>query len=102
MVVAGENLYLANMQVNGFYQVSMQDAQPRRHYQTAIPGADPCHSMILLHDNPVLHHDHAGHLSRREQMRPAYIKQTHSIWRHEQCSSLNLQAIYADFTARYP
>ncbi|EEG5459459.1 phage tail protein, partial [Salmonella enterica subsp. enterica] len=39
---------------------------------------------------------------RREPMRPAYVKQMHSIWRHEQCSSLNLQAIYADFTARYP
>lgn len=103
MVVAGENLYLANMQVNGFYQVSMQDAQPGDVIiRQPFPGADPCHSMILLHDNLVLHHDHAGHLSRREQMRPAYIKQTHSIWRHEQCSSLNLQAIYADFTARYP
>ncbi|EGM2335580.1 phage tail protein [Salmonella enterica] len=98
----GENLYLANMQVNGFYQVSMQDAKPGDVIiRQPFPGADPCHSMILLHDNMVLHHDHAGHLSRREQMRPAYIKQTHSIWRHEQCSSLNLQAIYADFTARY-
>ena len=98
----GENLYLANMPDNGFYQVSMQDARPGDVIiRQPFPGADPCHSMILLHDNLVLQHDHAGHLSRREQMRPAYIKQTHSIWRHEQCSSLNLQAIYADFTARY-
>ena len=52
MVVWGENLYLANMQVNGFYQVSMQDAQPGDVIiRQPFPGADPCHSMILLHDN---------------------------------------------------
>jgi hypothetical protein len=56
--------------------------------------------MILLDDNMVLHHDCSGHLSRREPMRPAYVKQMHSIWRHEQCSSLNLQGIYADISAK--
>lgn len=99
----GENLYLANMPANDFYQVSMQDARPGDVIiRQPFLGADPCHAMILLDDNLVLHHDHAEHLSRREQMRQAYIKQTHSIWRHKQCSSLNLQGIYADFTARYP
>ncbi|EBX9481608.1 DUF1175 family protein, partial [Salmonella enterica subsp. enterica serovar Abony] len=97
----GENLYLKNMPLNGFRQVSPGEAQPgdviiRRPF----PGADPCHAMILLEDNMVLHHDHTGHLSRRETMRPAYVKQMHSIWRHEQCSSLNLLAVYADFTAK--
>ncbi|MDM3290149.1 C40 family peptidase [Citrobacter sp. Ce105] len=97
----GENLYLKNMPLHGFHQVSPGEAQPGDVIiRQPFPGADPCHAMILLEDNMVLHHDHAGHLSRREAMRPAYVKQMHSIWRHEQCSSLNLQAIYADFTAR--
>ncbi|HGB2777879.1 TPA: C40 family peptidase [Salmonella enterica subsp. enterica serovar Rissen] len=97
----GENLYLNNMPLNGFRQVSTGEAQPGDVIiRQPFPGADPCHAMILLDENMVLHHDHAGHLSRREPMRPAYVKQMHSIWRHEQCSSLNLLAVYADFTAK--
>lgn len=98
----GENLYLKNMPRNGFYQVSPQESRPGDVIiRQPFPGVDPCHAMILLDDSVVLHHDHAGHLSRREPMRPAFVKQMHSIWRHEQCSSLNLRAIYADFTAKY-
>ncbi|MBK4471407.1 C40 family peptidase [Enterobacter hormaechei] len=97
----GENLYLNNMSRNGFNQVSPGEAMPGDVIiRQPFPGADPCHAMILLDDNMVLHHDCSGHLSRREQMRPAYVKQMHSIWRHEQCSSLNLQGIYADISAK--
>lgn len=97
----GENLYLNNMAINGFNQIPPQEAQSGDVIiRQPFPGADPCHAMILLDDNMVLHHDHAGHLSRREPMRPAYVKQIHSIWRHDQCSSLNLQGVYADFTAK--
>lgn len=97
----GENLYLKNLDTNGFHRVSQHDIQPgdviiRQPY----PEADPCHAIIYLGDSMVLHHDCAGRLSRREPYRPAYIKQTHSIWRHEQCSSLNLQGIYADISAK--
>lgn len=97
----GENLYLKNMPVNGFKPVPMTEALPGDVIiRQPFTGADPCHAMILLDGNQVLHHDCAGHLSRREQMRPAFLKQTHSIWRHEQCSSLNLQGIYADISAK--
>lgn len=97
----GENLYLKNMEANGFTEVDLQSAQPGDVIiRQPFPGADPCHSMILLDDNQVLHHDCAGHISRREPYRLAYIKQTHSVWRHEQCSSLNLAAISADISAR--
>lgn len=97
----GENLYLKNLEANGFRQIQMQDAQPGDVIiRKPFPGADPCHSMILLADNMVIHHDCAGHISRREPYRLAYVKQTHSIWRSEQCSSLNLAAISADISAR--
>lgn len=97
----GENLYLNNLPKVGFHQVCPSESLPGDVIiRQPFPGADPCHAMVLLDDNLVLHHDCAGHLSRREQMRPAFVKQMHSIWRHEQCSSLNLQGIYADISAK--
>lgn len=97
----GENLYLKNLPRFGFSQVCPSEALPGDVIiRQPFPGADPCHAMVLLDDNLVLHHDCAGHLSRREPMRPAFVKQMHSIWRHEQCSSLNLQGIYADISAK--
>ncbi|CCJ73480.1 Phage tail assembly protein [Cronobacter condimenti 1330] len=96
-----ENLYLKNMEANGFHRVELSEARPGDVIiRQPFPGADSCHAMILLHENMVLHHDCAGHLSRREPYRPAFIKQTHSIWRHERCSSLNLQGIYEDISER--
>lgn len=97
----GENLYLRNMEPNGFHQVSFNEAEPGDVIiRQPFPGADPCHAMILLEESLVLHHDCSGHLSRREPYRPAFIKQTHSIWRHEQCSSLDLRGISADISAK--
>ncbi|ENQ0912816.1 phage tail protein [Escherichia coli] len=97
----GENLYINNLPRNGFFQVTPQEIQPGDVIiRQPFKGADPCHAMLYLGENKVLHHDHTGVLSRREDMRPAYVRQTHSIWRFERCSSLDLRAIYEDFTAR--
>ncbi|WP_215267860.1 C40 family peptidase [Escherichia coli] len=97
----GENLYLKNLPLNGFYQVDAQSIQPGDVIiRQPFKGADPCHAMIYLGDNTVLHHDNAGLLSRREQMRPAYVRQTHSIWRSDKCSNLDLRAIFEDITAK--
>ncbi|RPE03006.1 DUF1175 family protein [Candidatus Pantoea deserta] len=99
--VRGENLYLKNMAANGFYEVSLADVQPGDVIiRRAFPESDPCHAMIWLGDNTVLHHEVAGRLSRREQFRQAYVKLTHSVWRHEQCSSLDLRGISDDISAR--
>lgn len=95
----GENLYLNNMERTGFYRVG--DIQPGDVIiRQPFPGADPCHAMIYLGDNIILHHDCSGHLSRREPYRLAFVKQTHSVWRHEQCSSLDLRGIFDDISAR--
>ncbi|EHH5206530.1 phage tail protein [Escherichia coli] len=97
----GENLYIRNLPVNGFFQIKPEEIQPGDVIiRQPFKGADPCHAMIYLGDNMVLHHDHAGTLSRREPMRPAYVRQTHSIWRYEQCSLLDLQGICEDITAK--
>lgn len=97
----GENLYIKNMAANGFHQVPASDARPGDVIiRQPFPGADPCHAMILLEGGKVLHHDCAGHLSRREDYRLAFMRQTHSIWRHKRCSDLNLAGIYADISAK--
>ncbi|ENL3885719.1 TPA: C40 family peptidase [Yersinia enterocolitica] len=97
----GENLYLKNMPANRFHPIEMQDIQPGDVLiRRAFPETDPCHAMIYLGDNTILHHENIGRLSRREQLRPAYLRLTHSIWRHEQCSSLDLRGIFDDISAR--
>lgn len=64
----GENLYLKNLAANGFHQVSASEAVPGDVIiRQPFPGADPCHAMILLDDNMVLHHDHAGYPDRCRQ-----------------------------------
>lgn len=97
----GENLYLNNLSCNGFHEVDMPSIQPGDVLiRRAFPEAAPCHAMVYLGDNIVIHHEMAGRLSRREPLRPAYLKLTHSIWRHEQCSSLDLRGIYDDISAK--
>lgn len=97
----GENLYLANFPATGFYQVAIEDARPGDLIlRQQTPTTDPSHVMLLLDGGEVVHHEHTGRISRREAMRPAYVKQTHSVWRHRECSNLDLRAIYSDFSAK--
>lgn len=95
-----ENLYIKNLAAVGFHQVDFAEAQPGDVLMIqAMKHADPCHAMILLDDGLVLHHD-SGQLSRREPYRQAHIKNTHSVWRHRECSSFDLRGIYGDISAR--
>ncbi|MDT8852969.1 C40 family peptidase [Pantoea dispersa] len=97
----GENLYLKNMTANGFHEVGFDDIQPGDVIiRRAFPECDPCHAMIWLGKNTILHHEVHGRLSRREPLRQIHVPLIHSIWRHEQCSSLDLQGIYDDISAK--
>lgn len=97
----GENLYLLNMADNGFIRVEQKDILPGDVIiRQPFAGADPCHAMIYVGDGMVLHHDCAGRISRREPCRPAFVRQTHSVWRYEQCSSFNFSGISADISAK--
>ena len=99
--VRGENLYLQNIATNGFYKVDMNAIQPGDVIiRRAFPECDPCHAMIWLGDNTILHHEVHGRLSRREPLRQIHVPLIHSIWRHEQCSLLDLRGIYDDISAR--
>lgn len=97
----GENLYLKNMPANGFFEIQPSDLKPGDVFiRRAFPETDPCHAMIYLGDDTILHHESSGRLSRREPLRPAYMRLTHSIWRHEKCSSLDLRGIFDDISAK--
>ena len=99
--VRGENLYLMNMTANGFHEVGFDDIKPGDVIiRRAFPECDPCHAMIWLGENTILHHEVHGRLSRREPLRQIHVPLIHSIWRHEQCSSLDLQGIYDDISAK--
>lgn len=96
----GENLYLKNLPLNGFYEIEKSQLEPLDiMLRVPFPGGNPSHVMVYLGDNIVMHHDCAGSLSRREQLRPAHWRTTHSFWRHEKCSDLNLAGIYEDILA---
>lgn len=97
----GENLYLNNIAANGFYEVGFDSIQPGDVIiRRAFPECDPCHAMIWLGDNTILHHEVHGRLSRREPLRQIHVPLIHSIWRHKQCSLLDLRGIYDDISAR--
>ncbi|WGL99182.1 NlpC/P60 family protein [Arsenophonus sp. aPb] len=95
-----ENLYLKNLPLNGFYEIEKSQLEPFDIIlRTPFHGGNPSHVMVYLGDNRVIHHDCAGNLSRREPLRPAHWRTTHSLWRHKQCSDLNLAGIYEDILA---
>lgn len=95
-----ENLYINNLPINGFYQVGMADIQPLDVIiRSPFYGANPSHAMIYLGSNTAIHHDCAGHLSRRESVRQGHWRTTHSIWRHENWLDLNLEGIFEDILA---
>lgn len=97
----GENLYLKNLPLNNFQQIDISEIEIGDVIiLRPFPEADPCHSMIYLGDNQVIHHDHAGNYSRRIPYRLAYVKQTHSVWRYKECSRLDLQGIFEDISAK--
>lgn len=97
----GENLYLKNIAANGFHEVGFDSIQPGDVIiRRAFPESDPCHAMVWLGDNTILHHEVHGRLSRREPLRQIHVPLIHSIWRQEQCSLLDLRGIYDDISAR--
>lgn len=99
--VRGENLYLKNIAANGFHEVGFDAIRPGDVIiRRAFPECDPCHAMIWLGDNTILHHEVHGRLSRREPLRQIHVPLIHSIWRHNQCSSLDLRGISDDISAK--
>jgi len=101
--VRGENLYIRNMAVNGFHEVSASEIRPGDVIiRRAFPESDPCHAMIWLGDGSVLHHEIHGRLSRREPYRREWAELTHSIWRYTKCSDFDFTGVSDDISAKSP
>ncbi|HEJ9485624.1 TPA: C40 family peptidase [Proteus mirabilis] len=90
---SNQNLYLDNIQNQGFYQVD--DIQEGDVILICLGTSKPCHAALYIGNQEILHH-RPDRLSKRDTYSGYWLKYTHSIWRHEQWSNYSLQAIYAD------
>ncbi|WP_139775780.1 NlpC/P60 family protein, partial [Salmonella enterica] len=76
----GHNLYLDNLEVNGFYLVSADRAQPGDVLICCFGSSVANHAAIYCGNGELLHHV-PEQLSRRERYSEKWERRTHSIWR---------------------
>lgn len=88
----GQNLYLDNMQANGFHQVSISSLQDGDVILFPLNSKVVNHAAIYVGNNFILHHL-PGRLSKRDLFGGYWLKNYHSIWRHKQWQSSNFTAI---------
>lgn len=88
----GENLYLDNMQKNGFYQINPSEIQPGDVVLFALNAKTVNHAAIYIGNQYILHHC-PKRLSKRDLYDGFWLKYTNSIWRHEKWQSSNFMAI---------
>ncbi|CSQ77247.1 Tail assembly protein [Shigella sonnei] len=77
----GQNLYLDNMEVTGFYRVALTEAQPGDVLLCCFGSSVPNHAAIYCGDGGLLHHI-PEQLSKRERYTDKWQRRTHSLWRH--------------------
>ena len=88
----GENLYLDNMAKNGFYQINLSNLQEGDIILFSLNSKTVNHAAVYIGDNSILHHL-PKRLSKRDLFSGYWLKNYHSIWRHQQWQSSNFTAI---------
>lgn len=88
----GQNLYLDNMESNGFCQVSISGLQEGDVILFSLNSKAVNHAAIYIGNNLILHHL-PKRLSKRDLFNGYWFKNYHSIWRHQQWRSSNFMAI---------
>lgn len=88
----GDNLYLDNMQSNGFRRVSISSLQEGDVILFSLNSKAVNHAAIYIGNNSILHHL-PKRLSKRDLFSGYWLKNYHSIWRHKQWQSSNFTAI---------
>ncbi|EDY2189023.1 endopeptidase [Salmonella enterica subsp. enterica] len=76
----GKNLYLDNLEANGFYQVRADKAQPGDVLICCFGTSTANHAAIYCGNGELLHHV-PEQLSKRERYNEKWERRTHSIWR---------------------
>ena len=88
----GENLYLDNMAKNGFYQINLSNLQEGDIILFSLNSKTVNHAAVYIGDNSILHHL-PKRLSKRDLFSGYWLKNYHSIWRHQQWQPSNFTAI---------
>ncbi|AGK02109.1 TPA: C40 family peptidase [Mannheimia haemolytica] len=89
----GQNLYLDNIQGQGFERVETPQIGDVILMQV---GADvPNHAAIYIGDQMVVHHS-PNRLSKRDLYDGYWLRHTHSIWRHKLAEKLDFDGILND------
>ena len=89
----GKNLYLDNIEGQGFVRVEKPQLGDVILMQVAADV--PNHAAIYIGDQMVLHHS-PKRLSKRDLYSGYWFKHTHSIWRHKNADELNFNGILND------
>lgn len=88
----GQNLYLDNMESNGFRRVSISGLQEGDVILFSLNSKAVNHAAIYIGNNSILHHL-PKRLSKRDLFIGYWLKNYHSIWRHKKWQSSNFMAI---------
>ncbi|EJI0210327.1 C40 family peptidase, partial [Salmonella enterica subsp. enterica] len=91
----GKNLYLDNLEENGFYQVHADKAQPGDVLICCFGSSTANHAAIYCGGGELLHHI-PDQLSKRERYTDKWQRRTHSLWRHRQWQESAFTGIYND------
>lgn len=87
-----KNLYLDNMQQQGFYQIDQQQIVDGDVILICLGSTTPNHAAIYVGHQQILHHS-PNRKSKRDFYNGFWLKYTHSIWRHKQWPSYGFMAI---------
>lgn len=94
----GQNLYLDNMAVTGFYRVPLSSAQAGDILLCCFGASVPNHAAIYCGNGELLHHL-PEQLSKRERYSEKWQRRTHSVWRHRHWHASAFTGIYNDLAA---
>ncbi|CTZ81428.1 putative tail assembly protein [Escherichia coli] len=94
----GQNLYLDNMAVTGFYRVPLSSAQAGDILLCCFGASVPNHAAIYCGNGELLHHL-PEQLSKRERYSEKWQRRTHSVWRHRHWHASAFTGICNDLAA---
>ncbi|EKE4706945.1 C40 family peptidase, partial [Escherichia coli] len=94
----GQNLYLDNMAVTGFYRVPLSSAQPGDILLCCFGASVANHAAIYCGNGELLHHI-PEQLSKRERYSEKWQRRTHSVWRHRHWHASAFTGICNDLAA---
>lgn len=94
----GKNHYLDNMEREGFYRITPDEALPGDMLLCCFASSVANHAAIYCGNGELLHHV-PGQLSKREVYTEKWQRRTHSIWRNRRWQKSAFTGISNDLAA---